>query len=467
MARRGKRFILYELLQNAWDENSRYVEVLLSAEKTGTSKTTVRVIDDNPEGFKELAHAYTLFAPSPKKKDATKRGRFNLGEKLVIAACRNALIITTKGSIEFRADGTRSISKKECRKFGSEFQGVFTTTHGERDDLEVSIKLVIPPLEVRTSFNGRDLPRRDLQAELEDFLQTEVEGDEGHLMRVRRKTKIQVYEPLTGETAMLYEMGIPVMETGDRWHVNIMQKVPLNMERDNVPSAFLADVRVLVANAMREQLTTADANMSWARDALADIRCTDDTARTLVKLRFGEKAVVYDPSDTEANALATTKGYTVVTGSQLSGSEWNVVKRAGALLPAGRVTPSPKPFSSDGRPLKLLNKATWNDAMCKFEKYACRIAKEVLGATITVTIASDSGWGFAACYGRNELTVNLARLGRGWFERLASADMNELLIHEFAHHYEGNHLSERYHESLCRIGARLAALALAEPKLFK
>ena len=27
---------------------------------------------------------------------------------------------------------------------------------------------------------------------------------------------------------MLYELGIPVVETGDKWHYSVRQKVPLN-----------------------------------------------------------------------------------------------------------------------------------------------------------------------------------------------------------------------------------------------
>jgi hypothetical protein len=35
-------------------------------------------------------------------------------------------------------------------------------------------------------------------------------------------------------------MGIPVVETGDRWHVDVAQKVPLNFDRDNLPPATCA-----------------------------------------------------------------------------------------------------------------------------------------------------------------------------------------------------------------------------------
>ena len=59
----------------------------------------VTVKDDSPEGFRNITHAYTLFADTYKRRDPTKRGRFNLGEKQVIAICKRAIVMTTKGEI--------------------------------------------------------------------------------------------------------------------------------------------------------------------------------------------------------------------------------------------------------------------------------------------------------------------------------------------------------------------------------
>ena len=42
-------------------------------------------------------------------------------------------------------------------------------------------------------------------------------------------------------------------------------------------------------------------------------------------------------------------------------------------------------------------------------------------------------------------------------------EVDRLLIHEFGHQYSGDHLSEDYHEALCRLGAGLKRLALEKP----
>jgi hypothetical protein len=84
LERRGKGFVLPELIQNALDEDVRRVTVTLEPVK-GRSVARVQVEDDSPVGFRDLVDAFTLFAPSYKKDIATARGRFNVGEKLVVA----------------------------------------------------------------------------------------------------------------------------------------------------------------------------------------------------------------------------------------------------------------------------------------------------------------------------------------------------------------------------------------------
>lgn len=71
---------------------------------------------------------------------------------------------------------------------------------------------------------------------------------------------------------------------------------------------------------------------------------------------------------------------------------------------------------------------------------------------------------FVACYGAGRLDFNVQRLGYRWFEQGATAAVDQLLIHEFGHQYSGDHLSEEYHEALCRLGARLKRLALDKPE---
>src|SRR5437660_867906 len=97
----GKGRLVGELIQNALDEAGvTRVEITLSP-VPGRPLADLAVEDDSPEGFRNLADAYTLFAESYKRTNPEKRGQFNLGEKLVIACCETASISTTKGTVVF------------------------------------------------------------------------------------------------------------------------------------------------------------------------------------------------------------------------------------------------------------------------------------------------------------------------------------------------------------------------------
>jgi hypothetical protein len=202
-------------------------------------------------------------------------------------------------------------------------------------------------------------------------------------------------------------------------------------------------------------------------DGNINIPVGDRTVTRLAELRFGEKRVAYDPSDPEANKLAVSRGYTVVHGGHLSKPEWDAVKRTNAILPAGQVTPSPKPFSPDGKPLTMLPEEQWTPDIKAVVAYIRRLAPMLVGAAVAVQISIEPGWPFRAVYGSGDLILNLKRLGNKWFRAESLREVNRLLIHELGHHFSGDHLSAEYHDALCRLGARLAELALVEPSLFR
>ena len=103
------------------------------------------------------------------------------------------------------------------------------------------------------------IPPRVPIVQFEVTLPTLIADKEGVMKPTSRKTAVRLYEPAEGETATIYEMGIPVVETGDRFHVDVQQKVPLNMDRDNVTPAYLRAIRVAVLNATHDRITGEDA----------------------------------------------------------------------------------------------------------------------------------------------------------------------------------------------------------------
>ncbi len=329
---------------------------------------------------------------------------------------------------------------------------------------------LIPP--VPTFFNGDKVDVATPVREFEAILPTEIADADGNMRRTKRKTAVRIFERWDkDQPPSLYEMGIPVVPIENRFHVEVMQKIPLNMERDNTTPGFLREINALVLNETHDLLEEEDVVRPWAREAASSPKCSDEAITTVLDKRYGEDRVSFDPSDLEANKIATAKGMTVVTSNSMTKGEWDNAKRAGAIKPAGEVTPSPKVLcgKNDGDELK---DEDLSKSMRVVKLYAEDIGDALLGFRPTTKIARANN-AFQAWYGMQTLTFNLQRLGHRFFDDALSGfghqgllKVNELLIHEFAHEEVSDHLSEEFHDECCRLGAKLALLALRQPDLF-
>lgn len=472
LAHKPKVFVIHELLQNAWDEPG-VTKVVVKAEMlAGRPVCRIYVEDDAPEGFQDLASIYTLFRDSKKAHDPTKRGRFELGEKMVAAVALRMEVITTKGDIIIEGD-KRTHLRKKLQK-GSGVLVDIRMTRAEFDEVCDQVRSLIPPEDIPTTFNGEPLQIRKPLYTFETTLQTIRADEEGNLRPTARKAEVRVYEPLNGETPSVYEMGIPVVPTNDRWHYDVQQRVPVNWERNNVPPSFLRMLRVEVINAMADHLDREEAHEPWVTEAIADERCDDAATKAIIDKRFGKKAVIADPSDPEGTKIAMAQGYTVVPGGALPKGAWENVRSSSALLPAGQVTPSPKPYDPEGKPENVKPRDQWTDDMWRIATFAETLFTKLMGKQGTVYIVSEamSSWGAnfqkGGLMGGYQLCLNFGRLGRSWFaEPTRSERVLDLLLHEFAHLNVSDHLSDQFHREASRLGAKLANLCLDEPELFE
>lgn len=455
-----KSFILYELVQNAWDEEGcTEVQIEIQSEEKPGKKlhpVMIRVTDNSPIGFHDLSHAWTLFAESYKKGIPDKRGRFNAGEKYVLSLCDSATILSTSGGVRFDETGRHRIHQKT--QSGSVVECHLHLNRVDIRELRFAVDKLLPPRKIRTFYNGKELNSPLFADVITAKLPTILEDEEGFLCATVRECDIEVFALRSGETATIYEMGIPVVETRDKWHYNVRQKVPLNSDRDNVTPAFLRTLRVHVLNELWEQITKEDANQDWVREATSDKRCSNEAIDRVASLRFGEKRVSYDPSDPEANCAATAAGYTVVHGGMASATEWKNMRRALAITPAGHVFPRKINFSGTAE------QAIENEHMKAIRRYVMFLAKQLMGEEVRVHFLNASGCD--ATYGNQTLTFYVKSLGAKWFNlRKNNMEIDRLVLHELAHEY-GHHLEDKYHDALCRFGARIKALALGNPWMF-
>jgi hypothetical protein len=455
LERRGKEHAIYELVQNAWDENVTKVEVTLARPVNGHSELVV--VDDSPTGWHDLTHAYTMFAESSKKADPGKRGCFNLGEKLVLALCDEAAITTTTGNVTFDKDGRHSGRSK--RETGSEFRGILRLKIEEWEQMcEATLKL-IPP--VSTLFNGTEIPNRTILKSWTAKLPTVIGDEEGNLRRTERQTNISIYEALPTEMPTLYEMGIPVVDIDGKYHVSVGQKVPLNMERDNVTPAYLKTVHVEVLNHTAHLLTKEDAASTWVRVGASDERVTDEAITAVLGKRFGENRVAYDPSDIGSNREAASHDATVVHGGSLSAGEWANARRAEAIVPAGKRFPT---TLSGKAPDKMYERNEWTGAMVAYCSFVEGVSPHLVGHKVTLHFIRDPAI-VEGCtdHADTHIMVNLA------MHRVTDWHSNiDLMLHELAHSVvrSNDHLNHKFYSTVQKLGAKLTILAVEQPALF-
>lgn len=455
LERRGKEFAVYELVQNAWDENTTFVNITLTPPHRGMSELIVE--DDSPEGFRDLTHAYTMYAESYKKSNPEKRGAFNLGEKFVLALCSEVTITSTTGRVVFDQRGrTHSTHPAHRREKGTEFRGSLRLSADEFARINEKVKLLLP--EITTVYNGVEIPKRQVLATFNTTLPTVYADDEGVMRPRKRNALVQVFRPLPGETPMVFEMGIPVVETGDTWHVSVEQKVPLNMERDNVTPSFLAALRVAVLNRMHSEITPELASETWVRAAAGDSRVEPTAFKEVIRARFGDQAVSYDPSDIGSNREASSQDYTVVTGGSMSAGEWENARRTGALTPAGQVFPT---NHGSKEPHKRYDRSEWNLAMSYYAKFVEYVSPKLVGYKVTISYIADKRMVCGQFFG-TWFNVNLAVHDvKDW-----QANIN-LMLHELSHTVvqSNDHLSHQFYETVGALGAKLALLIARDAEL--
>ena len=309
---RDKIFIIREMVQNAWDEDITRVDILLTPpDENGHS--IIRVTDDSPHGWFTLEHAYTMYAESTKANDPTKRGRFNEGEKNVLCLAIEASVTTVTGQVCFDRERGRW-NGSEHRKRGSEFYMKFELTPKEYAGICRKTRLLIPPKDVITTFNGVEIAHRAPDSRFEARLRTPRDG-----RNEPRKTEVRLYNVLPGEQPMIYEMGIPVVElSDDKWHVNVMQKMPVGRDRDNVNPSYIGDVRVAIFNEFYTKLSPSDASLLSTQAAASHPKSLTEAVKANLAARFGDKYALEDPTDPGSKEEFVSQGGTVIQRNDLS-----------------------------------------------------------------------------------------------------------------------------------------------------
>lgn len=464
---KSKTFVIRELIQNALDENTSMC--ILKLAWAGRGRVTISCEDDSPEGFKDLTDAYTLYKHTYKRADANKRGRFNLGEKQVFAICSAAEVITTTGSIIFDDNGRRTNRRK--RSQGSVINIELKMTREEFDEcIEYANNIIIPDrfhLRVVWSddpqaefWHTQVVPYKSPYATFEATLKTEIEQD-GLFKPTIRKTNVHLHK--TNGPKYLYELGLPVCEIECDYSIDVQQKVPLSADRDSVVPSFLRDLYGEVLNHTIQDISEENISQTWIREAMDSDRVNPDTVVEVKEKRFGENAVIFNPTDPVANDEAVSKGYKLIYGSEMSANEWSKMKTHAGLVSSSKLFGYG--IASDAVEIQ------WEKKHEKISSLTKRIAVTFLGIiSVKVSFYKSKQATVLAQYGSHQLSYNTSRIPADWFEPDANGyvkeQMLDLIVHELAHE-KGHHTEHSYHDCITKLAAQLTRKAIYDKNFFK
>ncbi len=242
------------------------------------------------------------------------------------------------------------------------------------------------------------------------------------------------------------------------------------MDRDNVTPAYLRELRTIVYNQTFNLIKEEEVVETWVTEATSHPDCTPEAVVDYVEKKVGKKAVIFDPSDKEANYKAVSKGCGVIKPRSITKEQWvNVKTKAPEVKPAGQVYPTSKPYSDnpDATLETVIPEDEWTEGMQKVVRYAKMLAKNIVHRDIRVRLNRGSRKGRAA-YGEGSLVFFFTVLGNKWFDSFPNnmEEVTDLLIHEFGHEYSGNHLSDEYYRALTKLAGRSVMLALRYPEFF-
>ena len=294
---------------------------------------TLAVADDGA-GFQREADIWTFFGTTEKRSAAGVSGRFNAGDKQLLALARHATVKSNRLTVTF-ADGKRDVTRHRQSVFGGvEITALMPWTLDDLRDIRQRLGDILPPAGLRYTVDGATIKRPAAKATVRASLPTVILDGE-RMRSTVRKTAVEV---LPATEPMLYELGIPVCSLGDigfPWSLDVQQKVPVPMSRDVVAVSYLYRLigSVLEQAAMDgiELLTDEQQGAGFVRDALEWVREPEALAAT-VKAIYGEHAV-RQSSDPIANAQAAATGATLVPGRWFGEG---TRKRLGDVMPTAK-----------------------------------------------------------------------------------------------------------------------------------
>ena len=293
---------------------------------------------DNGNGMDDLAAIRVVYLTF-KKDSHLKRGRFGRGFKEILSVCRSASVISGSNQLCFLTEGGKQITRRETVVppiSGTDVSMTLPWGPETVPEFDTYFASFLVPKQICLTLNGRVVPHRAASHVIEATLNTEVYHADSHSWRKpRRKTSIELVPIHTNEEPTLYELGIPVApaEWTVPFHANILQRVPMNPNRDALASGYAKTVHAACLPVLLDQLSPEQLTADWV--GTAGTSCDEQIQKSLVEKAFGRNAVRAVPTmgKRDFNNDAERAGANIVKVAQMSGGFREMAK---AHLPSAK-----------------------------------------------------------------------------------------------------------------------------------
>ena len=451
--------LIKELVQNAFDEEVTSCRIIVQHQPQHPAPAVLVTVEDDGPGFFNISDAYTMMGETNKRSDPEKRGRFNLGDKEVLAVATWGRIETVGWTVEFPQEGGRII-RKNLRKTGTKVSVLMPWDQEQMERLANRLKLIRPPENIHYKVNGVTVTRQPELCSHEATFPTIIQSAPGEPMRpTRRKTVIHIMAPRQ-ETGWIYEMGIPIQPIELPFDVDVMQKVPMPPNRDTVAESYLKDMYAEVLNAIHQDLPGEQFADTWVRTAVENPRVTSPSVKETIKQRYGDNVVTWS-SNSNANMKAMDSGYEVIHPRTMSKGEIKNMRELGGLQSANDV------FGDDPESEETI--VVENQTMTAFADWVRELGKHT-GKNIIVQFIHKTKTRMAACCTMNTnnpiMSFNTHHLTDDFFSH-RGANQLEIIIHELGHSEMDGEMSHgpKWGDGCARVAANIAVAIARNPTL--
>ncbi|MEQ1840096.1 MAG: ATP-binding protein, partial [Verrucomicrobiales bacterium] len=314
--------LVKELVQNAFDAiGDKPGDVYLDYQHNG--REFIVECRDTGEGMLDLEAIRVVYLTF-KKDSHLKRGRFGRGFKEVLSIASWAIVESGNNGLHFTVENGKQIAKSVTLQppiTGTVVRMALPFSEEAAAELDAYFGAFLVPRHISFYLNGRVVGLREPKHVVEVSLTTEVYHGESHSWRKpKRAAQIELVPTRQPEEAMIYEMGIPVAdaEWAVPFHVNVLQRVPMNPNRDALASGYVKSVHAAALPVLLPDLDETEATQDWV--GTAGVACDEDVQKAIVTKAFGTEAVRFVPTmgKRDFNDDAERVGAVIVRTNQMS-----------------------------------------------------------------------------------------------------------------------------------------------------